>query len=46
MHIHPELGLTHLSDVHVGKVGDEVIPHEETHQNPVIYDMLKVIGEW
>ena len=35
-----------MSDVHVGKVGDEIIPHEEPHQNPVVYDVLKVIAKW
>lgn len=39
------LGL-YLSDVHVGKVGEEVISDEESHQHPVINDLLKVIAKW
>ena len=39
------LGL-YLSDVHVGKVGEEVVSDEESHQHPVINDPLKVIAKW
>jgi len=30
-------------DVQVRKMRDEVIPHQEPHQNPVIYNPLQVI---
>lgn len=30
-------------DVQVRKMRDEVIPYQETHQNPVIYDPLQVV---
>lgn len=29
-----------MIDVQVRKMRDEVIPHQETHQNPVVYDPL------
>ena len=39
------LGL-YLSDVHVGKVGEEIVSDEESHQHPVINDPLKVKAKW
>ncbi len=30
-------------DVQVRKMRDEVIPHQKTHQNPVVYDPLQVV---
>ena len=36
----------YLSDVHVGYVGQEVVAHEETHQDPVINDLLEIVVKW
>ena len=35
----------YLSNVHVGKVGKEVVADKKAHQNPVINDPLKVIAK-
>ena len=36
---------THLLDVHVGQVRDEVVANKKSHQHPVINDLLKVISK-
>ena len=36
----------YLSNVHVGKVGKEVVADKKAHQHPVINDSLEVIAKW